>query len=137
MILDDHIRQYCAFRHIFSLAHPAATVYIPHGDHFPILEPDVKVHRCARQLRDTNGDGVQERSDSYYVCVEPWASWSRKPSGRDLNERSIRVLSGNRIRHLIRTLTILNHFQSIAYACRKMGCFADSWAVVGSYLETI
>jgi len=72
-----------------------------------------------------------------YACVEPWPSWSREKSGRDLNAYNIGVLSGNRIRPLIQTPTILSLFQRIAYACRKTGCYADSWAVVGSYLETI
>jgi hypothetical protein len=42
----------------FFLAHTAAAVYIPNGDHFPIFEPDVKARRCARRLRGTDGDGV-------------------------------------------------------------------------------
>lgn len=47
------------------------------------------------------------------------------------------MLSGNLIRPVTRTPTILTRFQSIAYACSITGCYADSWAVVGSYLETI
>jgi len=72
-----------------------------------------------------------------HIRIESVTSRGDEPSGRDLNNHNIGVLSGNRIRPLIRTPTVLNHLQSIAYAYREMGCYADSWAVVGSYLETI
>lgn len=45
------------FRH-FSLAHPAAAVYICVSDFFLIYEPDVQALRCDRHLRDTDRDGV-------------------------------------------------------------------------------
>ena len=43
-------------RYIFSLAQPADTVYIRLCDVSLIFEPDVKVLRCARHLRHTDGD---------------------------------------------------------------------------------
>jgi len=97
----------------------------------------VKALRPARYLRDTDGDGVQEENDFYYACIEPRASRSREPSGRDLNDRNIGVLSGNHIRPLIRKTIGVTLFQRSAYVCMKKGCYADSRALVGSYLETI
>jgi len=49
----------------FSLANPAAAIYIPHSDYFPIFEPDVKALRCACYLRDTDGDGFLYGNDIY------------------------------------------------------------------------
>jgi hypothetical protein len=51
-------RRKICFPGLFSLALPAAGVYIPNGVDFPIFEPDVKAFRRARRLRDTDGDGV-------------------------------------------------------------------------------
>ena len=48
------------FWHIISLAYSAAAVYISHDDDFPIFEPDMKALWRARDLRDTDGDGVQK-----------------------------------------------------------------------------
>ncbi len=69
--------------------------------------------------------------------LEPLASRSREPSGRDLNDRNIGVLSGNHIRPLIRKTIGVTLFQRGAYVCMKKGCYTDSRALVGSYLETI
>jgi hypothetical protein len=45
----------------------------------------------------TEGDGVQVNDDDIHGCIELWASWSREPSGHDLNNRNTGLLSGNHI----------------------------------------
>ena len=47
--------QKLAFRHVFSFAPPAAAVYIPHGDHFPLFEPDVTALGRARLWGGADG----------------------------------------------------------------------------------
>jgi hypothetical protein len=54
-----------------------------------------------------------------------------------LRHANIGVLSGNHIRPLIRKIIGVTLFQRSAYVCMKKGCYADSRALVGSYLETI
>jgi len=47
------------------------------------------------------------------------------------------MLCGNHIRGLIRKKIGVSVFRKDFYMLRKNACYADSWAVVGSYLETI
>jgi len=83
------------------------------------------------------GTESNQDDDDLHARIEPRASRSREPSGRDLNDRNIGVLSGNHIRPLIRKTIGVILFQRSAYVCMKKGCYADSRALVGSYLETI
>ena len=54
-----------------------------------------------------------------------------------LNEEKFGMLYGNHIRGLIRRRIGLSRFQGITYELWAKGCYADSRALVGSYLETI
>ena len=83
------------------------------------------------------GTESNQDDDDLHVCIEPRSSRSREPSGRDLNDRNIGVLSGNHIRPLIRKTIGVTLFQRSAYVCMKKGCYTDSRALVGYYLETI
>ena len=90
-----------------------------------------------RRYHDADGDGVQANDDDLQARFEPGALRSREPSGHDLSNRNIGVLSGNHIRPLIGKVTILTRFQNIAYAYSEKGCYADNRVLVDSYLETI
>ena len=54
-----------------------------------------------------------------------------------LNNEKFGMLYGNDIRGLIRRRSGLSPFQGVSYGLRAKGCYADSRALVGSYLETI
>jgi len=58
-------------------------------------------------------------------------------AGITLNDEKFRMLYGNHIRSLIRRRTGLSHFLGITYGLWAKVCYADSQALVGSYLETI
>ena len=57
--------------------------------------------------------------------------------GITLNNEKFGMLYGNHIRHLIQKTIGVTLFQRNAYVCMKKECYADSRALVGSYLETI
>jgi hypothetical protein len=54
-----------------------------------------------------------------------------------MNDEKFGMLYGNHIRPLIRKIIGITLIQRSTYVCMKKGCYADSQALVGSYLETI
>ena len=58
-------------------------------------------------------------------------------AGIVLNGEKFGMLYGNHIRRLTRKQSVVNVFTKGAYLLNKKVCYADSQALVGSYLETI
>jgi len=58
-------------------------------------------------------------------------------AGIPLNDEKFGMLYGNHIRPLIRKIIGITLIQRSTYVCMKKGCYTDSRALVGSYLETI
>ncbi len=54
-----------------------------------------------------------------------------------LKNEKLGMLYGNHIRRLIRKQIVVSVSRRGAYVLNKKGCYADSRALVGSYLETI
>jgi len=52
---------------------------------------------CSPFARRRRGRSPKQDNDDLHKRIEPRASHSREPSGRDLNDRNIGVLSGNHI----------------------------------------
>jgi len=58
-------------------------------------------------------------------------------AGIPLNDEKFGILYGNHIRRLIRKRSVVTIFTKGAYVLNKKVSYADSRALVGSYLETI
>jgi len=54
-----------------------------------------------------------------------------------MNDEKFGMLYENHIRPLIRRRIVVSVCRKGAYVLNKKGCYADSRALVGSYLETI
>ena len=62
---------------------------------------------------------------------------STTAAGIFLNDEKFGMLYGNNIRCQVRKRIGVSVFKKGAYVLNKKVCYADSWTLVGSYLETI